>query len=352
MPGERTEKASLKRREDERKKGHAFQSQDLTSAAILLGTFGTLKALGSSLSGTLENIVSGYLRRIPDLITGPKDMFALLASAVLAVASILVPVFAVSAAVSVALTLAQTRLLVTTANLSPKFERINPIKGIKQLLSLRSLVEMIKSLLKMTAILAIIVADVYPKLPQIEMLFDASLTAALSYIAGLAVDIGFKAGGVMLAIGVADFFYQWWEFERGIMMTKQELKDEYKEIEGNPQIKQHIRSLQRKAARMRMMQAVPKADVVVRNPTHYAVAIKYDAEKDRAPFVVAKGANAVALRIVDIAEKNGVYVTENKPLAQGLYKSTEVGSEIPIEFYKAVAGVLAYLYNLRRAGRT
>lgn len=352
MPGERTEKASFKKREDERKKGHSYQSQDLVSAVILLATFGTLKFLGPTISGTLQDSVSGLLRRMPDVITGPRDVESLFASAGKSMTTILIPLFIVTAVVSTAITLAQTRFLVSTVNLAPKLERISPIKGFKRLFSIRSFVEMAKSLLKIVALLLVIFFDVYPKLPQMEMLFDASLSQALVWVAQLMIDIGFKAGGVMLAVGVGDYFYQWWDYEHGIMMTKHEVKEEYKETEGDPLVKQHIRGLQRRMARMRMMQAVPKADVVVRNPTHYAVALKYDAQSNKAPFVVAKGADAVALRIVAIAEKNGVFITENKPLAQGLYKSVEVGAEIPVEFYKAVAGVLAYLYNLRRAGRS
>ncbi|MDR3552691.1 MAG: flagellar biosynthesis protein FlhB [Clostridia bacterium] len=352
MPGDKTEKASFKKRKDERKKGRAFQSQDLTSAAVLLSIFAALKFLGPQVESAMENSVAGMLERIPDIISGPRDVGSFFSSAGGTAVKVLVPIFAASASVAVIVTLAQTRLLVTPANMTPKFERISPVQGFKKLFSLRSIVEMVKSLLKIVAILAIIFMDVYPKLPQVTLLFDTSIAGALGWIAQLAIDVGFKAGAVLLVIGVADYFYQWWDFERSIMMTKHETKEEYKQTEGNPQIKGRIRNLQRKLARMRMMQAVPKADVVIRNPTHFAVALKYDTKTGRAPFVVAKGADAIALRIVALAEKNGVYITENKPLAQALYKSVEIGGEIPAEFYKAVAGVLAYLYTMKRAGRS
>lgn len=352
MPGEKTEKASLKRHEDERRKGHAFQSQDLTSSVSLLGIFAALKFFGPRTENTLLNGMQTFLTMSGETIKTPGDLMGFFRIAVGAMLGILVPIFAISVTAAIAVTLMQTRFLLTPVQLIPKFERISIMQGVKKLFSTRTAVEMLKSLLKMGAIFGIIWADVYPNLPHIMELFDTSLAGSVSYIAGLVIDVGFKASGVMLAFGVADCFYQWWDFEHSIRMTKQETKEEFKETEGNPQTKSRIRGIQRKLSRMRMMQEVPKADVVIRNPTHYAIALKYDEKSKLAPIVVAKGADAVALKIVEIAEKNKVYITENKPLAQALYKSVEIGFEIPAEFYKAVAEVLARLYSLRRAGRT
>lgn len=151
---------------------------------------------------------------------------------------------------------------------------------------------------------------------------------------------------IFLAIAGFDYFYQWWDFERQIKMSKQELKEEYKQTEGNPEIKGRIRNIQRERARSRMMQAVPTADVIVRNPTHYAVALRYDIEKDSAPVLVAKGQDELALRIVAVGEENGVYVLENKPLARGIYAGTQVGAEIPPEYYGMVAEILVYVYRM------
>jgi flagellar biosynthetic protein FlhB len=291
------------------------------------------------------------LGRIPDIIRGPRDLQDIFGSTFGILAGILVPIFAASVATSVAGSLAQTRFLFAPAQLTPKFERISFAKGVQKLLSPKSLVEMAKSLVKIVVILTIMWREIAPQLPQIVRLFDADLRQALGWAASLAVNVGFKAGAALLVIGIADYFYQWWSYERSIMMSKQEVRDEMKQTEGNPQIKARVRSLQRRMARMRMMQAVPQADVVVRNPTHFAVALKYDEKTGRAPFVVAKGAGNVALKIVEIAGANGVHVTENQPLAQALYRSVEIGSEIPSEFYRAVAEVLAYIYTMKRAGR-
>lgn len=351
MPGERTERATFKRHEDARKKGQAYQSQDLTGAAVVLGTFGALKAMGPAAQNKIADGMTVMLQNSDNNMAGPRDIASALSSGVGMLTSVLLPVFAASVLVGTAATLAQTRFLVSPAQLSPKWERISPVQGFKRLFSLRSFVEMVKSLLKMAIILFIIWTGVQGELPQIFQLFDVSLSAALSYIGGLTVNIGLRAGAAMLAIGIADYFYQWWEYERNLMMTKQEVKDEFKQTEGNPQIKSRIRNLQRRLSRMRMIKAVPNADVVIRNPTHYAVALKYDAKLGRAPVVLAKGVDTLALKIVEIAEQNHVYITENRPLARGLYQAVEVGAEIPAEFYKAVAEILAYIYRLRKAGR-
>ena len=161
-------------------------------------------------------------------------------------------------------------------------------------------------------------------------------------------EIVMTVGILFVALAAADYLYQWWEYEKNLRMSKQEVKDEYKQMEGDPQIKGKIRSMQQQRARNRMMQAVPSADVVIRNPTHFAVALRYDRERDNAPTVVAKGKNLIALKIVDIAQENGVYVMEDRPLARALYASIEIGQEIPAQFYEPVAQVLAFVYNLKK----
>lgn len=351
MPGEKTEKASDKKRRDERKKGNIFQSQDLSSALVLLGVFGTLKALGPSFGSAIESGITEIYGHIDDTIAGPNDMRTLLGDILLLLAKVMLPLFAASIAVSMAATFAQTRFLVVPSQVAPKFERVSILQGFKKMFSLKSVVEMVKSLLKISLLIIVIFMDAYPQMSVAMRIFDAGLPTALSWISSLVIDVALKAGVVLLVIGVADYFFQWWDYERNIMMSKQEVKDEYKITEGNPEVKSHIRSIQRRMARMRMMQAVPQADVVVKNPTHFAVALQYRGETEKAPVVVAKGRDAVALRIIQVAEENGVFVTENRPLAQALYKSVEIGAEIPADFYKAVAEILAYLYKLKKAGR-
>ena len=165
------------------------------------------------------------------------------------------------------------------------------------------------------------------------------------------MDVVLKSGIAFVFLAAADYMYQWWDYEKNMKMSKQEIKDEYKQIEGNPQIKGRQRNIQQQRARQRMMQNVPEADVVIRNPTHFAVALKFDRDKDRAPKVIAKGMDQLALRIVQVAEENDVYVTEDRPLARALYDAVEVGEEIPEEFYKAIAKILAFVYNLKEKNK-
>lgn len=351
MAGEKTEQASQKKREDERKKGHIFQSQDIVTSASLISFFALLKIMGGTFSNQLTAGVKGLFSGISANIASSGDMKQRFLTIFVLSAEILIPIMVVAIAVSVIATMVQTRLLVNFGQMKPDFKRMSPIQGLSRIFSLKSLVELLKAILKVCAIGLVIFFEIRTRLIEIMLLFDMSLGNAFSWTAQMILDIGFKASAAMLVIGIADYFYQWWSYEKQIRMSKQELKDEFKQTEGNPETKGRIRNIQRKMAQTRMMQEVPKADMVIRNPTHYAVALKYDTSGKGAPLVVAKGQDNVALKIVEIAEKHKVYVTENKPLAQGLYKAVEIGDEIPAEFYKAVAEILAYIYRLRRAGR-
>lgn len=348
MAGEKTEKATSKRRREQRKKGNVVQSQDIVSALVLLSIFGMLKLFGSSYVSSIATGMVKLFNVMDEQMSGGK-MKTLYALVIIIAGQVALPIMLVNTLVSIILTVAQTRFLFIPLKFD--FSRVSPIKGIKNLISLKSLVEVFKSILKIAIIGAIMYNEISPRLPQLMALFGQSLQGSMSYISQLILDVCIKASIGMLMIGVADYFYQWWDYERRIKMSKQEVKDEFKETEGNPEIKGRIRSEQRRLSRMRMMSAVPKADVVIRNPTHYAVALKYDKNNSGAPVVVAKGKNNVALKIVEIAQASKVYITENVPLAQALYKTVEVGQEIPAEFYKAVAEILAYIYKLRRAGR-
>jgi flagellar biosynthetic protein FlhB len=351
LPGEKTEKASLKKRQDERKKGNIFQSQDLVSASVLLAVFAMLKFMGPQFITALSDGTTQIFTHLNDNLAGPKDLSKVLSIAQNTLFTILTPILLVSMLAAIAVTFAQTRLLISPSQIIPKLERLSPIQGFKKLLSLKSLVEMVKSILKIIMITAIIYFTVEPQMSQALRLFDQSLPQAMIWTAGVIIDVSFKASAALLLLGVADYFYQWWDYEQKIMMTKHEVKEEFKQTEGNPEIKSRIRTLQRRLAKLRMMQAVPNADIIIRNPTHFAVALKYDEKISIAPIVVAKGQDAVALKIVEIAEKNKIYITENKPLAQALYKSVDIGSQIPAEFYKAVAEVLAYIYRMKQSGR-
>ena len=351
MAGEKTEKASQKKREDERKKGHVFQSQDIVTAASMLSFFLLLRALGGTIGRQLTDGMRTLLEEMSSTLTGWGDIRSRLMTAGAVSMEVALPIMLVAVGVGISATMIQTRLSVSPSQLKVDFSRMSPIQGIKRLFSMRSLFELFKSMLKIAAVGTVIYFELRPQVGKILLLFDSGLNVSIAWVASTVLDIGIKASIALFVIGIADYFFQWYTYERDIRMTKEEVKEEFKQMEGNPETKSRIRGLQRRMSRQRMMQAVKTADVVIRNPTHFAVALRYGGTSQNAPVVVAKGRDNVALRIVEVAERNHVFVTENRPLAQALYRAVEIGDEIPAEFYKAVAGVLAYLYRMRRAGR-
>ena len=213
---------------------------------------------------------------------------------------------------------------------------------------MRAVVELIKAILKIIVLGAVLYNILEGRMEEFPRLMDMPPSRVFLITGEVVSEIVMTVGILFVALAAADYLYQWWEYEKNLRMSKQEVKDEYKQMEGDPQIKGKIRSMQQQRARNRMMQAVPSADVVIRNPTHFAVALRYDRERDNAPTVVAKGKNLIALKIVDIAQENGVYVMEDRPLARALYASIEIGQEIPAQFYEPVAQVLAFVYNLKK----
>ena len=208
------------------------------------------------------------------------------------------------------------------------------------------MVELIKSILKIIILIAVIYNIIIDDMVQVVRTMDMDITLSGAYMLQMVMTLVLRICIAFLAIAALDFLYQWWEYERKLKMSKQEVKEEFKQTEGNPEIKSRIRNIQNQRARERMMQAVPNADVVIRNPTHFAVALKYDADSYGAPIVLAKGQDELALRIVRVAEESGVAVVENPPLARGIYASTNLSQEIPQEFYGAVAEVLVYVYKM------
>ena len=213
---------------------------------------------------------------------------------------------------------------------------------------MRSIIELIKATLKITVIVVVLMASYRSVYDQFIELMMRDIRQAVGFILNTIIDIVFKLSLAFSAIAALDYLYQWWEYERNLRMTKQEIKEEYKQLEGDPQIKGRIKERQRGMAQRRMMQKVPTADVVIRNPTHYAIALRYNLKKDRAPIVVAKGQDSLALRIVAVAEQYHIPTTENKPLAHALYEAVEVDCEIPPEFYTALAEILAWVYSLKK----
>jgi len=255
------------------------------------------------------------------------------------------PLLVVSALLSAAFVAAQTRINFSAERLKPDFSRLNPISGIKKLITLRSLMELLKSILKVVVIAAVAYTEIKANFSGFISLFDKSILAAFAWLCHMTFFIVIKIGIYLLAFGILDYLYQWWDYERQIRMSFQEVKDEFKQTEGDPQIKGRQRERQRRMSMLRIAQKVPLADVVIKNPTHFAVAIQYDARKNKAPKVIAKGQDYLALKIIEIAEANHIVVTANPPLARGLYESVDLDQEIPEKYYQAVAEVLVFVYT-------
>ena len=350
--GQKTEKATPKRRRDERKKGNIFFSNDAVSVVVLLVGLAVffLTAVGSA--SAIEEFFRLCFSLTLTQVNVPTagDLSQLLVQLLWAFVRAVGPLMVATAVAGVAATFFQTRMLVSGESLRPKFSRINPIQGFMRLFSLRSVIEALKGLLKIIILLYIIyhflagIVDVFTK-----YLFT-DLATACSHLLDMAFQMSMQIAVAYVVLAAADVFYQWWDYERQIRMTKQEIKEEFKQTEGDPQIKSRIKEQQRKMAQSRMMQKVPQADVVIRNPTHFAVALRYKEDQDKAPVVLAKGQDSLALRIVQVAEENHVAVVENVPLARALYSSTDLNQEIPPELYGAVAEVLVYLYRLDKKG--
>lgn len=241
----------------------------------------------------------------------------------------------------------QFKFQISTKPLQPKFSKLNPVSGMKKLFSKEKIVELIKSIAKIILIMAVVYNTIKGDWVYLVKFYQMPLTQAIELIGSIVINMGLKISLVFMVIAFADLFYQRWKFHEDIKMSKQEVKDEYKNAEGDPQIKGKIRQKMREASQRRMMQDVPKADVVITNPTHYAVAIRYDANEGSAPKVLAKGADFVAQKIKEIARENNVEIVENKPLARMLYANVEIGQEVPPELYQSVAEVLALVYKMQ-----
>ncbi len=256
------------------------------------------------------------------------------------------PLLLITVFVSIAATFAQTRGLVAGELLKPKFNRISPLQGFKRLFSLRSVIEAVKGILKIVVLLWLIYSCVSDMIGVSVNYLYMDLNDSCKHAFGSIFSMMVKVGLAFLVLAALDFLYQWWDYERELKMSKQEIKEEYKQTEGDPQVKGKIKELQRRMAQQRMMQQVPNADVVIRNPTHFAVALRYKLGEDEAPVVLAKGQDFLAQRIVEVAEEHNIAVVENVPVARALYANTEVGREIPPELYGAVAEVMVFLYKL------
>lgn len=323
-------------------------SRDVVAVATLFASYAALRfglpMIADAMTGLMRYCI-GLTGSVP---TGGASAIGteLSEQSVMALArSVALPLIATVLAAVIA-TFAQTKLLVSFETLKPKFSRLSPMQGIKRLFSLKSMVEALKGVIKITILIILIYRFVSGSMLGFAQYLSSDLGVAIVSMMELGLQLILQVGAAFLVLSFFDYLYQWWEFERQLKMTKQEIKEEYKQTEGDPQIKGKIREAQRRMSQTRMMQAVPGADVVIRNPTHFAVALRYKPGQDLAPIVVAKGQDEVALRIVAVAEEHHVAVVENKPLARALYAETEIGRAIPAEQYGPVAEVLVYIYKL------
>ncbi|WP_420829890.1 flagellar biosynthesis protein FlhB [Bacillus ectoiniformans] len=345
--GEKTEKASPKKRQDSRKKGQVAKSQDINTAISLLAIFGFL-SIGASFMGTsmfklFQHSLSSYTL-MPVTESNLKTIvFEIMEQLIY----ILGPVMFVALIAGVAANYMQVGFLLTGEPIKPKLEKLDPIKGFKRIFAVRALVELLKSILKISFVGAATFIVLWANIDQVLKLSFKPVIDALQVVGALTLQMGIVASAALLFLAVLDYLYQKYDFEKSIRMSKQDLKDEYKNTEGDPMIKSRIKQRQREMAMRRMMQEVPDADVVITNPTHFAIALKYDEEKLDAPYVVAKGADYLAQKIKYIASENEIMMIENRPLARSLYDQSNIGDPIPEEFFKAVAEILAYVYRMK-----
>lgn len=345
--GEKTEKATPKKRQEARKKGQIAKSQEIPGGAVLIGGFMSLLMFGGYFK---EHLVSLYrdifLNRLTMDVTS-ENVMMMFGEYGIQILLMLAPIFLTIIVIGIVSNYAQVGFLFTGELLKPKFSKLDPIKGFKRIFSMHALMEFFKSILKLVIIGYLVYTTLWGEKDQLAGLNRVSVEQAFYFTADLTMNLGIKIAAALLILAALDFLYQRYEHEKNLRMSKQDIKDEYKKMEGDPLIKGKIRERQRRMALQRMMQEVPKADVIITNPTHFAIALKYDGSQMDAPQVLAKGQDFLALRIKEIAKEHGIITIENKPLARALFQRTEIGDSIPGDLFQAVAEVLAYVYKLQ-----
>ena len=345
---EKTEQATPKRREEARRKGQVARSNELSSVAILGSGLLTLSALG-------PYMFEQFRRFMTDLFT---NGFAIRLDALnlrmyaftwaVQYGLIVGPLIVLLVVAALLINYAQVGVLFSSEALTPKLDRLNPLPGLKRIVSSKGLVELVKGLFKVAAVAWVAYWTIHGEVDHLLGFVDMSVGQIFSLCGGVILKLGFRVVLLLLAMAILDYAFQRWDYEKSLRMTKQEVREELKQQEGDPMVRARTRSLQREISRRRMMADVGQADVVVTNPTHVAVALKYDPETMQVPRVVAKGQRLIAERIKRLARDRGVPLVENKPLARALFAGVRIGEEVPEELFKAVAQVLAFVFRLRR----
>lgn len=353
--GEKTEPATEKKLKDAREEGQVAKSKDISAAVGLLVLFIVLKIFAGTMGREFIenfNFVYSQIADFTKIVGGSisiRDFCILINSMLLRVLLILLPVLGIGVVTGFIIEIIQVKWKPTTKPLKPKGSKLNPIKGFKRIFSKEKLFDLLKAVVKLALIGYLVYSTLSEQISQLFLLYDMQLIDAVQLFGNMAISLGIKISAFYCIIGAADYLYQKWKFNEDMKMTKQEIKDEWKNAEGDPEIKGKQKRRMQEASRRRMMSAIPQADVVITNPTHFAVALKYDPEAFDAPYVVAKGEDFLALKIKEEARKNMVEIVENKPLARALYYSVDLGAQIPPELFSIVAEILAAIYNKRNS---
>lgn len=350
--GEKTEEPTAKRKTDARKEGQVAKSKEVSNCVMLFALFLILKIWVGNLGNGILELFSGVYNKIPELsdfYVGDEGVgvWILLKQTLTQYLLIMLPIFFVAVFLAFVTDLLQVKWKPTRKPLQPKFNKLNPAKGIKKLFSKSSLVELAKSILKILMISYIVYSTLQKRVGYLLRFYNMPLMQGVRIVGDVTIEIGLKVCAFYIVIAALDYAYQKHKHHEDLKMTKQEVKDEFKNSEGDPKVKAKIRQKMMEASRRRMMNAVPRADVVITNPTHYAVALKYDPDKIDAPYIVAKGEDYLAQKIKEIARENHVEIVENKPLARMLYYNVEIGETVPPELFSAVAEVLAFVYSVQ-----
>ncbi len=345
--GEKTEPATSKKLNDIRKEGQVAKSKEIITAVSLMSLFIILKvylsSLGTGLINVYKDIYNSMSRVVEESPNGlpVKTVMAVTQQVILDIIKLVIPILLVAVVIAVLGNMLQQKWMITSKPLQPKLSKISPLSGFKRMFSVRQLVELLKSIAMISIIMIVVYTTIKSKMNVLLTFYDIGLNTALSTVGNIIIDLGIKISAVFLIVGFVDLIYQRRKFKNDNMMTKQEVKDEFKNSEGDPQVKGQIRRRMQEVSRRRMMQQLPEADVVITNPTHFAVALKYEPNEGKAPVVIAKGADYLAFQIKDKAKEYNIAIVENKPLARILYHNIDIGMEIPPELYQAVAEILA-----------
>jgi flagellar biosynthesis protein FlhB len=345
--GEKTEEPTPHKLRDARKKGQIAKSKEITSAIMVIVSFYTFSAVARKMWMNIVDISYQTFNYIPQEFNA-SIVGLLLKDVLIMFFMTLGPLFAFNFMTAIIVENLQTGFLFSLASIEPKFSKLNPIEGMKKFFSMKQWVELLKSLIKMSVVIYLIFSVLKKEFFMVLLAQQLSLWQLMSFTGSLVMKIIVKVGGFYIIIAIFDYLYQKYEYIKSMKMSKKEIKDEYKRLEGDPTVKQRLREAARQLSQGRQMGAVPGADVVVTNPIHIAIALEYKPNKMRAPVVLAKGKRLVAEEIKRLAEKNSIPIIENPPLAQGLFKTTEPGMEVPPPFYRVVAEILAFVYNLKK----